>query len=212
MLSRGLAAVVATVVLVGAGVGVYVVTRPETGSAPGRLRVERGSALYAPIAMRARDPRPVTEQEVFGQAATLTSSGVTLRRGQVTVSPDCAGALWGGAATAATGCSRVLRAVFATPDGGVLGQYAVFDMPDAASSDRLVAAFGRAGFLRLAPGQPSSFDAAHSRADARALGHLVVVNWVGPAKEGGAADVIYPEVALEALSAFAQRRVLGAGG
>ncbi|MEU8267333.1 hypothetical protein AB0B89_09195 [Sphaerisporangium sp. NPDC049002] len=215
MPSRTLIAVAAVGVLAVAGAVLFVVTSPETGPIPARFRGERTSALYAPIATRARDPRTPSEQEVFGQAAGLTSSGVTMERRQVTVSSDCAGVVWGsGPAAALTGCAQVLRASFASADGGVSGQYAVFDLADGASADRLVAALDPKdgdGFLRLAPGQPQSFDAGHSRAEVRALGHFVVVNWVGPVGDEGRADLTYPQLALETLGGFVQRRVLDAG-
>ncbi|MCW2877688.1 MAG: hypothetical protein JWQ95_1788 [Sphaerisporangium sp.] len=214
MLSRTWIAVAVAGALAGAGAILFAITRPETGPAPATFRGESTSALYAPIATRREDPRPLTGQEVFGQAARLTSSGVTMERRQVTASPDCAGALWGsGPAAAVSGCVQVVRASFS--GAGVSGQYAVFDMADGASADRLVAALGpkgRDGFLRLAPGQPESFDAGHSRADVRALGHFVVVNWVGPVGDEGRADLIFPEIALERLGGFIQQRVLSAGG
>ncbi|MEV7967579.1 hypothetical protein AB0O34_16570 [Sphaerisporangium sp. NPDC088356] len=203
-------------VLAAAGAVVFFTTRPETGPSPARFRGERTSALYAPIATRALDPRPPSEQEVFGQAARLTSSGVSMERRQVTVSSDCAEALWGsGPAAALAGCAQVLRGSFASSDGGVSGQYAVFDLADGASADRLVAALDPKdgdGFLRLAPGQPQSFDAGHSRAEVRALGHFVVVNWVGPVGDEGQADLTFPQLALDTLGGFVQRRVLSAGG
>ncbi|GAA3806973.1 hypothetical protein GCM10022226_28840 [Sphaerisporangium flaviroseum] len=216
MLSRTWIAVAVAGVLAGAGSILFVTLRPETGPSPATFRGERTSALYDPIATRAKDPRPVSEQEVFGQAATLTSSGVAMNRRQVTVSTDCAEALWGsGPTSAVTGCARVVRASFSSSDGAVSGQYAVFDMADGASADRLVTALDPKdgeGFLRLAPGQPPSFDAGHSRAEVRALGHFAVVNWVGPVGDEGRADLTFPQLALETLSGFVQRRVLSAGG
>ncbi|MET8140259.1 hypothetical protein ABZU32_08120 [Sphaerisporangium sp. NPDC005288] len=216
MPSRKVIAVAVAAVLAGAGAAVFLLTRPETGPVPGRVRAERTSALYAPIASRRDDPRPLSEAEVFGQAAALSASGVTMRRGQVAVSADCSRALWGsGPAAAAAGCAQVVRASFAGADGGVSGQYAVFDMPDAAAADRLadaLAARPDQGFLRLAAGQPASFDAGHSRAEVRALGHFVVVNWVGPVGDTGRADLTLPQVALEGLGGFVQSRVLAASG
>jgi hypothetical protein len=216
MLSRTWIAVAVVGVLAGAGAILVVTLRPETGPSPATFRGERTSALYDPIATRAKDPRPVGEQEVFGQAAKLASAGVTMERRQVTVSADCAAALWGsGPTSAVTGCARVVRASFASSDGGVSGQYAVFDMADAASADRLVTALdpkNGAGFLRLAPGQPQSFDAGHSRAEVRALGHFAVINWVGPVGDVGRADLVFPQLALETLGGFVQQRVLSAGG
>ncbi|WP_248964900.1 hypothetical protein [Sphaerisporangium perillae] len=215
MPSRTWIAVAVAGALAGVGAIVFLVTRPQTGPAPARIRAERTSALYAPIASRRDDPRPLSEREVFGSAAPA-SSGVTMERRQVSMSADCSEALWGsGPTAAAAGCAQVVRASFASADGGVSGQYAVFDMPDGASADRLVDALGSGhggGFLRLAPGQPGSFDAGHSRAEVRALGHFVVVNWVGPVGDEGSVDLTFPQVALEGLGRFVQQRVLSATG
>jgi hypothetical protein len=217
MSARVWIAVASLVLLVGAGAALFTLTRPETGPSPAVFRGERTSALYAPIASRRSDPRPLTVAEVFGPAsARLTAEGVTVERRGTEASADCAGALWGSGATAAvSGCAQVVRAGYTSPDGRLSGQYAVFDLPDGAAADRLVAALDpahRGGFLRLAPGQPASFDPARSRAQARALGHFVVVNWVGASGGPGAADLVYPQIALDTLGGFAQRRVLDAAG
>ncbi|MDH2428552.1 hypothetical protein [Sphaerisporangium sp. TRM90804] len=215
MLSRTTVSLAVLGVVAAAGTAVYVATRAETGPRPGAFRGEPTSALYAPIASREDDPRPLSQGEVFGPAtARLTAETVTMERRGVAASADCAQALWGsGTVDAAAGCSQVVRAGFTSADGRVSGQYAVFDMPDGPAADRLVAALDPKrgdGFLRPAPGQPESFDAARSRADARALGHFVVVNWVGPVDARPAADLTLPQVALEGVAAFAQRRVLDA--
>ncbi|GGL10259.1 hypothetical protein Sme01_32350 [Sphaerisporangium melleum] len=203
-------------VLAGAGAVGYVLLRPVTGPVPGKVRAERTSALYAPIATRRDDPRPLTAEEVFGRAGTMSAAGVTMHRRQVSASADCAQALWGEPLTAAAaGCVQVVRAGFADAAGGVSGQYTVFDMPEESAADRLVAALRARpaeGFLTLAPGQPPSFDAGHSRAEVRALGHFVVVNWVGPVSDAGPADVTLAQVALEGLGGFVQARVLDAAG
>ncbi|RCG33047.1 hypothetical protein DQ384_00930 [Sphaerisporangium album] len=221
MPSRTLIVVAVAGVLAAAGAGLYVTTRPEAGPTPAFFRGEPTSALYAPIATRRLDPRPLTGQEVFGTSPRVTAQGVTMERGQVTVSDDCAEALWGSEVkAAASGCARVVRGGFAGAGGGVAGEYAVFDMADGASADRLVAALDPrrgGGFLRPAPGR-QAFDAARSRAEVRALGHFVVVNWVGPVGnrvgpvgDVGGADLTFPQLALDGLGAFAQARVLAAG-
>lgn len=200
-------------VLAVTGAVLFILVRPETGLSPARFRGERTSALYAPIATRAADPLPLSEQEVFGRPS-VTAAGVTMERRQVTVSADCSEALWGSGPTAAvTGCAKVVRGGFTSSDGSVSGQYTVFDMADGASADRLVTALDPKdgdGFLRLAPGQPPSFDAAHSRAEVRALGHFAVVNWVGPVGDEGRADLTFHQLALDSLGGFVQRRVLAA--
>ncbi|MFC6082845.1 hypothetical protein [Sphaerisporangium aureirubrum] len=208
--------VTALAVLAGGGAALFAVTRPETGPSPAAFRGEPTSALYAPITSRSSDPRPLTVAEVFGPpSARLTAEGVTMERRGTEASADCGSALWGsGVTAAAAGCARVVRAGYVSGDGLLSGQYAVFDLPDGAAADRLVAALNparRGGFLRPAPGQSASFDPARSRAQARALGHFVVVNWVGAAG-AGAADLAFPQVALDTLGGFAQRRVLDAAG
>ncbi|GAA1514865.1 hypothetical protein GCM10009677_55130 [Sphaerisporangium rubeum] len=211
-MSRLWVVVAAVVVLAGGGVAAFVLTRPETGPSPAVYRGEPTSALYEPIATRAAGSRPLTVQEVF-TTEEVRAEGVTMARRGTEASDDCGSALWGsGVAEAASGCARVVRAGYESGDGRVCGQYAVFDLPDGAAADRLVAALEparRGGFLRPAPG-PACLDAAHSRAQARALGHFVVVNWVGAATGAGEVDLAFPQLALESLAGFAQRRVLEA--
>jgi hypothetical protein len=174
------------------------------------VRAERTSAIYAPIDSRTRDSAPLTVAELFG-AAELTSGEVTLARGGTEELRDCAEAVWGDAVTAAAGgCTQVLRARYGTADGAVSGQFTVFNMPDAASADRLVTALSArdGGFVRLARGVPDGFDATRSQANARALGHYVTVGWVGPVGPGPRVDLTRHQLALDGVNrAFAARVV-----
>jgi len=207
------AVVAAVLVLAGGGVGAWLWLGGASGATAAGYRGERSTAIYAPIATRERDPRPLTQEEVLGpDTATLESSGTVLVRRAASLSGDCAAAVWGAAADALTGCTQVLRAVYASRDGAVSGQFLLFNMPDAAAADALVAALdpkeGR-GFARLAPEQPESFDAARSWAQARALGHFVTLSWVGPVGDERP-DLTGARLALDGLGLALQRRVVEA--
>jgi hypothetical protein len=196
------------------GGGALLFLRGHDGPRPGTYRGERTSAFYAPIGTRALDPRPLTQQEVFGPGtASLAAAGVTLVRRSVTVVSDCAAAVWGsGPRAAVAGCSQALRAVYVSAAGDVSGQFQIFNLPDGKAADTLVTALNHKGdgFVRLGPGQPGSFDAARSRAQVRALGHYVTVSWVGPAGDERA-DLTGAQIALDGLGRVVQGRVVGAG-
>jgi len=210
----GRVAVVATVLAVaGGGVGAWLWLRGEPGVTAAGYLGERSTAIYAPIATRARDARPLTQEEVLGpNTATLESGGTVLVRRAASLSGDCAAVVWGAAADALSGCTQVLRAVYASRDGAVSGQFLMFNMPDSVAADALVAALEPArglGFVRLAPEQPESFDAARSWAQARALGHYVTLSWVGPVGDERP-DLTGARVALDGLGLAVQRRVIEA--
>ncbi|WP_214104402.1 hypothetical protein [Acrocarpospora catenulata] len=141
----------------------------------------------------------MTQGEVFAQESVGTG-GVSMRRGQVTESGDCAGAVWGSAPLA--GCTQVLRAVYAAD--GVSGQFAIFNLADSAAADRLATAFAREAFVRVAPGQPQVDGGS---AQVRALGHYVVVSWVA-ALGDETPDLTDPLLAVDSISRFLQTRLL----
>jgi hypothetical protein len=206
--------VTAVTALVAGGGAAFLLTRGDDGPRPGTYRGERTSALYAPIATRALDPRPLTEGEVFGpRTASLSAAGVTLVRRSVTVSAGCAAAVWGaGPQAAVAGCTQALRAVYSTAAGDVSGQFQIFNLPDGRAADALVTALNHdgSGFARLAPGQPKAFDAVRSWAQVRALGHYVTLSWVGPVGDERP-DLTGAQLALDGLSRALQTRVVEAG-
>lgn len=212
--TRGRVAVaVAVLLVVAGGVGAWLWLGGADEVTPGGYHGERSSAIYAPIATREGDPRPLTLQEVLGPGTeTLRAAGAVMERRAASLSADCAATVWGDAADALAGCSQVLRAVYAGLDGAVSGQFLLFNMPDAAAADALVGALDPAagrGFVRLAPEQPGSFDAGRSRAQARALGHFVTVSWVGPVGDERP-DLTGPRLALDGLGRALQQRVVDA--
>jgi hypothetical protein len=139
---------------------------------------------------------------------SLVVSPVTLTIKGTEALTDCAQAVWGSAEDAVAGCTQVLRAHYATPDGQISGQFLIFNLADSAAADKLVAAFGSGGFVRLAPGTPAGFDGSHSWAQARALGHYVTLSWVGPVVPGSQVDLTASQVAVDGLSLVIQRRLV----
>ena len=67
-------------------------------------------------------------------------------------------------------------------------------------------ALSKDGFVR----QAVPFDAEHSRAQARALGHYVTVAWAGPVRPGQTEDLVSQLVALDGLGHIVQTRVVAA--
>ncbi len=209
--------VVAVVLVAAAGAAVFLWLRSggETPR-PATFRAERTTAHYAPIATRALDPDPLTVAEIF-PAGSVSAGGTTMTSQGTETLTDCASAVWGSAEQAVAGCSQVLRARYATPDGRVLGQFDIFNLADSAAADRLVAALGDGGFVRPAPNISETFDGARGWAQARALGHYVTVSWVGPVRDkgdgsggggGSRVDLTYPQLAVDSPSLLIQRRLV----
>jgi hypothetical protein len=207
------AVVVAVVVVLAAGAGAWLWLSGEELAAPRTYRGERSTAIYAPIATRERDPRPLAQEEVLGPAtATVAAGGTSMVRRSASLTGDCASVVSGAAAETLAGCTQVLRAVYASGDGDVSGQFLLFNMADATAADALVAALDPAagrGFARLAPDQPASFDTARSWAQARALGHFVTLSWVGPVGDERP-DLTGAQLALDGLGRALQQRVVDA--
>lgn len=159
---------------------------------PAAFAAEPTTAMYEVIDSRQADPRPLRLDEVFTPAGRTLGG---LRRGTAEELSDCDDALWG---VSATGCTQALRATYS--GGGATGQFVIFNLQDGHAADALVAALGKDGFVR----QAVSFDAARSRAEARALGHYVTVSWVT------AADPVPALIAVDGLGRAVQARVVAA--
>ncbi|MEV0419734.1 hypothetical protein [Streptosporangium canum] len=179
----------------------------EDAPRPAFFRGEPTTAHYAPIATRAADPDPLTAAEMFPTGSVSAGQSTLASKGTETLT-DCVPAVWGSAEAAVAGCTQVLRAHYATPDGRVSGQFLIFNLADAAAADGLVAALENGGFVRPAPGTPAGFDGSRSWAQARALGHYVTVSWVAPVGGAGRVDLTYPQVAMDSLSLVIQRRLV----
>ncbi|MFG1680250.1 hypothetical protein ACGFNP_08750 [Nonomuraea sp. NPDC049269] len=165
---------------------------------PATFRGEPTSALYSLIDSRQRDAAPLTVGEVFTPA---TETLGPLRRESAEQLADCDDALWG---ASAAGCTQALRATYAGGSGA--GQFVIFNLTDGRAANALVKALAKDGFVR----QAVPFDAEHSRAQARALGHYVTVAWAGPVRPGEAGDLMSQLLALDGLGHIIQKRVVAA--
>ncbi|KAB8188237.1 hypothetical protein FH608_044655 [Nonomuraea phyllanthi] len=163
---------------------------------PAGFHAEPTSAFYAAIDTRQNDAAPLTPDEVF-TPATQTLGG--MRVSSTRQFADCDEILWG---TSATGCTQALQAIYT--GGGMAGQFVIFNLGDGRAADALVAALGKDGFVR----QDAAFEAAHSRAQARAMGHYVTVSWVGGTAP--AQDMVAALVALDGLGRVVQGRLVAA--
>ncbi|TMR89517.1 hypothetical protein [Nonomuraea basaltis] len=163
---------------------------------PAAFHGEPTSAFYTAIDTRQNDSAPLTIQEVFTPAIQTLG---TMRLDTTREFTDCDEVLWG---ATATGCTQALQATY--KGDAMAGQFVIFNMNDGRAADALVAALGKDGFVR----QDILFDAARSRAQARAMGHYVTVSWAGgsvPAQE-----LVAALVALDGLGRVVQGRIVAA--
>ncbi|MFG3440365.1 hypothetical protein ACGF0J_24200 [Nonomuraea sp. NPDC047897] len=164
---------------------------------PAAFTGEPTSALYALIDSRQADAAPLRLDEVFPPDGRTLG---TLTRASAEQFDDCDEVLWG---VTATGCTQALRATYTSASGDA-GQFVIVNLPDGRAADALVAALAKDGFVR----QGVPFEAARSRAVARALGHYVTISWAGATGPG--ADPVKTLVALDGLGRVVQSRVLAA--
>ncbi|WP_327583109.1 hypothetical protein OHA25_45635 [Nonomuraea sp. NBC_00507] len=163
---------------------------------PTAFHSESTSAFYTAVDTRQNDSEPLTRQEVFTPA---TQTLGTMRLDSTQEFSDCDEVLWG---TSALGCTQALQGTYR--GSAVAGQFVIFNLRDGRAADALVAALGKDGFVR----QGIMFEAAGSRAQARAMGHYVTVSWVGgpvPAQE-----LVAALVALDGLGRVVQGRIVAA--
>ncbi|MGN9839388.1 hypothetical protein ACTMTI_14835 [Nonomuraea sp. H19] len=163
---------------------------------PGAFHGEPTSAFYQAIDTRQNDAAPLTMQEVF-TAATQTLGA--MRRDSTREFTDCDEVLWG---ASAMGCTQALQATY--KGNAIAGQFVIFNLNDGRAADALVSALGKEGFVR----QSILFDAAGSRAQARAMGHYVTVSWAGGS--ASAQELVAALVALDGLGRVVQGRIVAA--
>ncbi|MEQ4716218.1 hypothetical protein [Nonomuraea sp. B19D2] len=163
---------------------------------PASLRAEPTSAFYAAIDTRQNDAAPLTLNEVFTPATRTLG---TMRLDSTRQVTDCDEVLWG---VSATGCTQALQATY--KGSTVSGQFLIFNVSDGRAADALVSALGKDGFVR----QDGVFEAARSRAQARAMGHYVTVSWVGGTAPDQ--DLVTALVALDGLGRVVQSRIVAA--
>ncbi|MFI7704814.1 hypothetical protein [Nonomuraea sp. NPDC049480] len=163
---------------------------------PAAFHGESTSAFYSTIDTRQNDAAPLTLREVFTPA---TQTLGTMRLDGTREFTDCDEVLWG---ASATGCTQALQATYRGDT--MAGQFVIFNLSDGRAADALVAALGKDGFIR----QGIMFDAAGSRAQARAMGHYVTVSWAGGSAP--AQQLVAALVALDGLGRVVQGRIVAA--
>nr|BFE89004.1 hypothetical protein GCM10020093_116050 [Planobispora longispora] len=141
--------------------------------------------LFAPIAQRTADPKPLTVKDVFGEK-TLKEGRITLKLAGTEAGADCAAAVWGrelAAQLAAGGCSQVVRGVYLSADGRYVAQYTLFNLRDTASADALATSLTtlhRGGWpLALESGTAAFPAGGHTEASGHAMGHYAGLVWIG---------------------------------
>ncbi|TDC82368.1 hypothetical protein E1292_50315 [Nonomuraea deserti] len=163
---------------------------------PSAFHAEPTSAFYAAIDDRKNDAAPLTPQEVFTSAVKTVGD---MRLESTQQFTDCDDVLWG---ASASGCTQALQGAY--KGDLAAGQFVIFNMSDGRAADALVSALGEDGFVR----QGIAFEAAGSRAQARAMGHYVTVSWVGGSAP--AQELLAALVALDGLGRVVQDRVVAA--
>jgi hypothetical protein len=140
------------------------------------------------LSQRASDIRAFTEGEVFGDFKEVAYRDYTFTLVKSEVSTDCVRAAWGDLVlqTLRRGeCSQVARGAYLSKDKKHAGVFTAINMVDAKSAQQVLNSLDPAlkgGFIRPPefPGVKdfgSGFTAAYSQA----IGHYVIMSWVGRA-------------------------------
>ncbi|WP_155884972.1 hypothetical protein [Actinomadura flavalba] len=162
----------------------------QSGPSPASYSSSPSDEVYAALADRAGDPKPLTEREAFPSAAKkLDADGVpgTLTRRAERLDADCTAAVWGRGVAAELmrgGCTQAARTLYAAPDpepGHVLS-VTVFNLAGREEAERLVAGLDAArgaGFVLplTAKDAGQGFGRGFGMARGLALGHYAVVAW-----------------------------------
>lgn len=142
--------------------------------------------LFDPVTERAKDPKALTEKEVFSQKTLAVSKKLKLKLVANQLDADCATALWGERLhdlTANAGCTQVARGLYASSDGRYVGQYTLLNLKDGKSASELVEALKtlyRGGWASPLTSAKVAFPpGGYSEAGGYALGHYVGLVWLG---------------------------------
>lgn len=142
--------------------------------------------LFNPVTERAKDPKALTEKEVFSQKGLAVSKKLKLKLVAKQLDVDCSTALWGERLhelTSNAGCTQVARGLYASSDGRYVGQYTLLNLKDGKSASELVESLKtlyRGGWARPLTSSKAAFPpGGYSEAGGYALGHYVGLVWLG---------------------------------
>ncbi|GII02498.1 proline-rich domain-containing protein [Planobispora takensis] len=156
-------------------------TQPRPDSYQGWV----SSKVFAPIARRADNSKPLTLKEVFGEK-TLKEGRITLKLTDSALDTGCSTAVWGQALAqrlTQAGCLQAARGLYVSADGRYVAQYTLFNLRDVASADALTTSLKtlhRGGWpLAL---NPEAFPAGgYTEGSGHAMGHYAGLVWIGRA-------------------------------
>lgn len=145
----------------------------------------------AALAQRSADIRAFTEGEVFGEYKEVAYRDYSFTLVGSEVSTDCARAAWGDLVleTLRRGeCSQVARGAYLSKDEKYAGVFVAFNVVDAKSAQQVLNSLDPAlkgGFVRPLPmAGAKDFGSGFTAAYSQAIGHYVIMSWVGLADGG----------------------------
>jgi hypothetical protein len=147
------------------------------------------TSVFAPIATRAKDPKPLTAAEAFTpKKITDGDAKATLRLTASSLVSHCATAIWGedlAGRLRLGGCTQVARTAYEDKNFDAL--VTVFNLVDDRAADQVVADADpkAANGFPLAPPKANRFDQGFSIARGVAMGHYAVITWVRHADGSG---------------------------
>ncbi|MBF8194602.1 hypothetical protein ITP53_54910 [Nonomuraea sp. K274] len=160
---------------------------PDT-TLPEVFRGWKSPKLFDPLTDRAKDGKPLTEKEVFGQSELAVSKKLKLKLVDKRLDADCSAALWGESLLEQVSdaeCTQAARGLYASSDGRYIGQYTLLNLKDGQSAADLVETLKtlyRGGWTRPLGSTKAAFPpGGHSEAGGYALGHYVGLVWLGRA-------------------------------
>ncbi|MEV0584903.1 hypothetical protein [Nonomuraea sp. NPDC050310] len=228
--AAGLLATVGLVVLIGSfgnatGDPARVPAAAQAGPGqdrPARFEGWASPKLFAPIADRAKDAKPLSQKELFAAKSLTRDKKLSLKLVASEVAAECAPVLWGRQLieqVTAAGCSQAARGLYASADRRYVAQYTLLNLRDAAAADALVSslkALYLAGWVQPLPSEKAAFPhRAHTEGGAYALGHYVGIVWVARAdgaEPGPKDDFVSLALTLRDAEKALYRRVVAITG
>lgn len=192
--------------------------------APSDYRGWSSPDLFAPIADRKTDAKPLTVNEVFG-SKTLRADKAVVKLADRRADDDCAAAAWGEELIeqlAEAGCSQALRGLYVSSDKRHVLQYTLFNLRDVEAANTLVEELStkyRNGWARILESRKAVFPGdGYSEGSGHAMGHYAGLVWL--ARADGAEprpsdDFVALSLAVRGAEKAIYRRVVtvtGTGG
>ncbi|NUT42808.1 MAG: hypothetical protein HOV86_22770 [Thermoactinospora sp.] len=178
--------------------------------------------LFAPIADRGQDAKPLTAKELFGAKTLAVSKKVSLKLAAQDLTPSCATITWGRELidqVSAAGCSQAARGLYVSSDQRYIAQYTVLNLRDVQAADELVQSLKTlylGGWVQPLPYDKVPFPShGHTEGAAYALGHYVGLVWLARtdgAERGAKDDFSALGLALRAVEKPLYRRIVAITG